>query len=31
MKLLPPEKLDEVLDIRKMTQGGFIAGVSAGG
>ncbi len=27
MKLLPPEKLDEVLDIRKMTQGGFIAGV----
>jgi len=31
MKLLPPEKLDEVLDIRKMTQGGFIAGVSGGG
>jgi fumarate hydratase class II len=31
MKILPPEKLDEVLDIRKMTQGGFIAGVSAGG
>ncbi len=31
MKLLPPEKLDEVLDIRKMTQGGFIAGVGAGG
>ncbi len=31
MKLLPPEKLDEVLDIRKMTQGGFIAGVGGGG
>ncbi|MCI2430741.1 class II fumarate hydratase [Candidatus Acetothermia bacterium] len=31
MKLLPPEKLDEILDIRVMTQGGFIAGVSGGG
>lgn len=31
MKLLPPEKLDEVLDVRKMTQGGFIAGVGGGG
>ncbi len=31
LKLLGAEKLDEVLDIRKMTQGGFIAGVSGGG
>lgn len=31
LKLLDSEKLDEILDIRKMTAGGFIAGVLAGG
>lgn len=31
LKLLSPEKLDEILDIRQMTEGGFVAGVSAGG
>lgn len=31
LKLLSPEKLDEILNVRTMTQGGFIAGVSAGG
>ncbi|MER3467969.1 MAG: aspartate ammonia-lyase, partial [Thermoflexus sp.] len=30
MGLLPPEKLDEVLDVRRMTEGGFVAGMSAG-
>ncbi len=29
--LMRADKLDEVLDIRKMTEGGFVAGVSAGG
>ncbi len=31
MGLLPAEKLDEVLDVRKMTEGGFVAGMSGGG
>jgi len=31
MGLMPPEKLDEVLDVRKMTEGGFVAGMSGGG
>jgi fumarate hydratase class II len=31
MGLMPAEELDKVLDIRKMTEGGFVAGVSAGG
>ncbi|MEN3039517.1 MAG: aspartate ammonia-lyase, partial [Candidatus Kryptonium sp.] len=25
------DELDKILDIRKMTEGGFVAGVSAGG
>ncbi len=31
MGLMDGAKLDEVLDIRKMTEGGFVAGVSGGG
>ncbi|MDW8029803.1 MAG: class II fumarate hydratase [Armatimonadota bacterium] len=31
MGLMSEEELDKVLDIRKMTEGGFVAGVSAGG
>lgn len=31
MGLMSAEELDKVLDIRKMTEGGFVAGVSAGG
>jgi fumarate hydratase class II len=31
MGLMDAEQLDKVLDIRRMTEGGFVAGVSAGG
>jgi fumarate hydratase class II len=29
--LMKEDELDKVLDIRKMTEGGFVAGVSGGG